>query len=53
LVRQRDEQEARAHALRDAVCAILSSTGAYPHEIPRLAKAALQRDNELLDRILG
>lgn len=39
----------RANQLRDAVCAILSSTGAYPHDIPRLAKEALERDNELLD----
>lgn len=42
---------ARANALRDALCAILSSTGAYPHDIPRLAKAALERDNESLDEI--
>lgn len=41
----------RANALRDAVCAILSSTGAYPHDIPRLAKEALTRDNELLDAV--
>src|SRR5690242_7541525 len=39
----------RANQLRDAVCAILSSTGKYPNDIPRLAKEALARDGELLD----
>jgi len=41
----------RANQLRDAVCAILSSTGKYPHDIPRLAKEALERDNQLLDAV--
>ncbi len=49
IVRQRDAASNRAKALRDALCAILSSTGKYPHDIPRLAKEALARDNDLLD----
>lgn len=44
-----EKHKARANALRDAVCAILSATGAASHAIPRLAKEALARDNELLD----
>lgn len=43
----------RANQLRDAVCAILSSTGNYPHHIERLAKEALDRDNQLLDAAEG
>ncbi len=40
----------RADRLRDALCAILSATGAVPQDIPRLAKEALARDNELWDK---
>jgi len=42
-------QRIRANTLRDVICQILSSTGRYPHEIEGIAKAALQRDNEMLD----
>jgi len=41
----------RANALRDAVCQIFSATGAYSHDIPRLCKEALDRDNALLDAV--
>jgi hypothetical protein len=39
----------RASALRDALCQILSATGAYSHEIPSLCQKALERDNAMLD----
>ena len=38
------DHEARAHALREALCDILSATGASAHAIPRLAMEALARD---------
>ena len=38
------DHAARAHALRDALCDILSATGASAHAIPRLAMEALARD---------
>jgi len=41
----------RAAALRDAICQIWSATGAYSHDIPRLAKAAIERDNAYLDAL--
>jgi len=41
----------RANALRDAMCSILSATGRHAHDIPRLAKEALERDNEIWDAI--
>lgn len=44
-----DSHERRARALRDAVCQIWSATGKYAHEIPRLCREALDRDNAMLD----
>jgi hypothetical protein len=40
-------QTDRANLLRGAVCQILSATGRYSHDIPRLCKEALERDNAM------
>ncbi len=43
--------EQRANAMRDEMCRALSATGAYPHEVPAILKAALEADNHRLDVI--
>ena len=42
-------QTIRADRLRDAICSILSATGAMSRQIPSIAKQALERDNQLLN----